>query len=190
MAAIPTVSRVAFLASDLVLYTQPSGPVLSSFAESYKTLSITSSHQPSVQSIPAGGDPGVSILRVASGASLASFTSSITSQIALRLVLLATELSSLPLVLHLAVKDDLSDILLLQSAFPFSVVSYTPQEAHDNALLASRLARTERRAVIHVFYELADGPVVNIAEEDVQPFLLSEKVTLSSSDMNVSDSTN
>ena len=177
MAAIPAVSRVAFLASDVVLYTQPSGPVVSPFAESYKALSNTSSRRPTVQSVPAGGDPGVSILRLASGASLASFTSSITPQTTLRLVLLATELSSLPLVLHIAVKDDLSDVLLLQSAFPFFVISYTSQEAHDNALLASRLARTEKKAVIHVFYELADGPVVDIAEEDVQSFLLSEKVT-------------
>ena len=177
MAAIPAVSRVAFLASDVALYTQPSGPVVSPFAESYKALSNTSSRRPTVQSVPAGGDPGVSILRLASGASLASFTSSITPQTTLRLVLLATELSSLPLVLHIAVKDDLSDVLLLQSAFPFFVISYTSQEAHDNALLASRLARTEKKAVIHVFYELADGPVADIAEEDVQPFLLSEKVT-------------
>ena len=176
MAAIPTVSRVAFLASDIVIYTQPSTPVVSPFAESYKALSNTSS--PSVQSVPAGGDPGVSILRLASSASLVSFTSSVTSQTTLRLVLLATELSSLPLVLHIAVKDDLSDVLLLQSAFRFFVISYTSQEAHDNALLASRLARTEKKAVIHVFYELADGPVVDIAAEDVQPFLLSEKVTL------------
>ncbi|KAF8557791.1 sulphite reductase hemo protein, beta subunit [Imleria badia] len=173
MAAISTVSRVAFLASDIVLHSQPSG----SFAESYKTLSDTTrSRRPSVQSVPAGGDPGVSILRLASGASLASFTSSFTSQSTLRLVLLAAELSSLPLVLHIAVQDDLSDVLLLQSAFPFFVISYTPQEAHDNALLASRLARAEKKAVVHVFYELADGPVVDIAEEDVQPFLLSEKV--------------
>jgi sulfite reductase (NADPH) hemoprotein beta-component len=184
MAAIPTVSRVAFLTSDIVLYTQPSGPVVSPFAESYKALSNTSS-RPSVQSVPAGGDPGVSILRLASGASLISFTSSVTSQTTLRLVLLATELSSLPLVLHIAVKDDLSDVLLLQSAFPFFVISYTSQEAHDNALLASRLARTEKKAVIHVFYELDDGPVVDIAEEDVQPFLLSEKVTLSPSGTSV-----
>ena len=153
--------------------------MLSPFAECYKDLSVTSSRRPSVHSVPASGDPAVSILRLSSGASLASFTSSATSQVILRFVLLATELSSLPLVLHFAVKDDLSDVLLLQSAFPFFMISSTPQDAHDNALLASRLARTEKKAVIHVFYELADGPVVNIAEEDVQPFLLSEKAALS-----------
>lgn len=190
MAAVSTVTRVAFLASDIILHTQSSDPILSPFAESYKALSNTSTRRPSVQSVPAGGDPGVSILRLASDASLASFTSSATSQIILRLVLLATELSSLPLVLHLAVKDDLSDVLLLQSAFPFFVISYTPQEAHDNALLASRLARTEKRAVVHVFYELADGPVADIVQEDVQPFLLSEKVALSLSGTNVPDNTN
>lgn len=186
MTTIPTVARVAFLASDIVLHTQPSGPVVSPFAESYKSLSDAArSRRPSVQSIPAGGDPGVSILRLAPGASLASFTSSLTSQSALRLVLLAAELSSLPLVLHIAVRDDLSDVLLLQSAFPFFVISSTPQEAHDNALLACRLARAEKKAVVHVFYELANGPVVDIADDDVQPFLLSEKVTLSPSGTNV-----
>ncbi|KAG9312937.1 hypothetical protein JVU11DRAFT_6371 [Chiua virens] len=178
MAAL-VVSRIAFLASDVVLYT---GSAQSPFSDPYRALVNTSSHQPNVQSVPAGGDPGVSILRYTPGTSLVSLTSTVTSQTALRLVLLATELSSLPLVLHLAIKDDLSDVLPLQSAFLFFLISYTPQEAHDNALLASRLARTEKKAVIHVFYELADGPVVEIAEEDVQPFLLSEKVTVSSND--------
>ncbi|KAF8141666.1 hypothetical protein EV363DRAFT_1443572 [Boletus edulis] len=181
MAAIPAVSRVAFLASDTVLHTLTSDGVSSPFAECYKALTDTSSRRPSVQSIPSGGDPGVTILRLSSSVSLASFTSFLTSQTALQLVLLATELSSLPLVLHIAVKDDLSDVLLLQSAFLFCLVSYTPQEAHDNALLASRLARTEKKAVIHIFYELSDGQVIDIAEEDVQPFLLSEKITPSSS---------
>ena len=179
MAAIPAVSRVAFLTSDTILYTQPSGCASSLFSQTYNTLSKSSSRRPNVQSIPTGGDPGVSILRVAASASLASITSSITSQIALRLVLLAPELSCLPLVFHLAVDDDLSDVLLLQSAFPFCLISRTPQDAHNNALLASRLALTERKAVIHVFYQLADGQVTEIAEDDVHPYLSSPKATLS-----------
>ncbi|KAG6369948.1 hypothetical protein JVT61DRAFT_9060 [Boletus reticuloceps] len=164
MAAIPTVSWVAFITSDTVPI--PSHP--------------TPCHSP----LPSATRLSQTCLLVGQVFKLSHLAVTLVSPYSgfpLQLVLLATELSSLPLVLHIAVKDDLSDILLLQSAFLFCLVSYTPpQEAHDNALLASRLARTEKKAVIHIFYELSDGQVIDIAEEDVQLFLLSEKTAPSS----------
>ncbi|KAF9245282.1 hypothetical protein BU15DRAFT_85615 [Melanogaster broomeanus] len=176
--SIPAVSRIAFLASDVIVHSQPAVPATSPFTETYKSLAVSSTRRPSTISVPSGGDPASTILQNGSGAALISFTSSLTSQTAVRLVLRAGELSSLPLVLHLAVKDDLSDVLVLKSAFPFVLISYTPQQAHDNALLASRLAHTEKVAVVHVFYEHADGSIVDIAEEEVHPFLLSQKLAL------------
>lgn len=172
--ATSIVARIAYLASDVIVDSPPTVSSTSQFAKVYDSLSSTSIRRPTILSVPLGGDPGSTLLRNGSGA-LISFTSSATAQTAIRLVLCASELSSLPLVLHLAVKDDLSDVSLLRSAVPFFLVSTTAQKAHNNSLLASRLARTEKKAVVHVFYEGKDDSVVEIMESEVQPFLLSEK---------------
>ncbi|KAH7926436.1 sulphite reductase hemo protein, beta subunit [Leucogyrophana mollusca] len=175
--AISSVARIAFLASDIIVDSQPTPPATSAFAEKYNALLATSSRRPTVLSVPLAGDPGSSLLRNASGTGLVSFTAASSSQTVIRLVLHAAELSSLALVLHLAVTDDLSDVLLLRSAVPFFLISHTPQEAHDNAVLASRLARTEKKAVVHVFVQGEIGEVREIAEDDVQPLLLAEKLS-------------
>ncbi|KAG1907726.1 uncharacterized protein F5891DRAFT_996712 [Suillus fuscotomentosus] len=174
--ATSSVARVAYLASDIIVDSQPTLPSTSQFAKEYSSLSATYSRRPTILSVPLGGDPGSTLLRNGSAAGLISFTSSAAAQTVIRLVLDAAELSSLPLVLHLAVKNDLSEVLLLHSAIPFFLVSRTPQQAHDNSLLASRLARTEKKAVVHVFYDAMNDPVEVIPESEVQPFLLSEKL--------------
>ncbi|KAG2129062.1 uncharacterized protein EDB93DRAFT_1243476 [Suillus bovinus] len=175
MSSTTCVARVAYLASDIIVDSQPILPSTSQFAKEYSSLSATSSRRPTILSVPLGGDPGSTLIRNGSAAGLISFTSSAAAQTVTRLVLDAAELSSLPLVLHLAVTNDLSEVLLLHSALPFFFVSRTPQQAHDNSLLASRLARTEK-AVVHVFYDAKNSPVEVIPESEVQPFLLSEKL--------------
>ncbi|KAG1804502.1 sulfite reductase subunit beta [Suillus subaureus] len=174
--ATSSVARVAYLASDIIVDSQPTLPSTSQFAKEYSSLSATSSRRPTILSVPLGGDPGSTLLRNGSAAGLISFTSSAAAQTVIRLVLDAAELSSFPLVLHLAVKNDLSDVLLLHSAVPFFLISRTPQQAHDNSLLASRLARTEKKAVVHAFYDAKNDSVEEISESEVQPFLLSEKL--------------
>ncbi|KAG2070231.1 sulfite reductase subunit beta [Suillus decipiens] len=174
--ATSSVARVAYLASDIIVDSQHTLSSTSQFAKEYSSLSATSSRRPTILSLPLGGDPGSTLRRNGSAAGLISFTSSATAQTVIRLVLDATELSSLPLVLHLAVKNDLSEVLLLHSAIPFFLVSRTPQQAHDNSLLASRLARTEKRAVVHAFYDGKNDSVEEIPESEVQPFILSEKL--------------
>ncbi|KAG0709210.1 hypothetical protein DFH29DRAFT_978786 [Suillus ampliporus] len=171
-----TVARIAYLASDIIVDSQPTAPSTSQFSKTYSSLSATCARRPTILSVPLGGDPGSTLLRNGSSPGLISFTSSATAHTVISLVLDAAELSSLPLVLHLAVKDDLSDVLLLRSAVPFFLVSRTAQQAHDHSLLASRLARTEKKAVVHVFYEGFCDFVEEMAESEVQPFLLSEKL--------------
>ncbi|EIW79191.1 sulfite reductase subunit beta [Coniophora puteana RWD-64-598 SS2] len=173
--ALSSVARIAYLSSDLIVDSRPPFPSVSPFAAQYDSLHATSSRRPTVYPVPVAGDPGATLLRHGS-AGLASFTAVATAQMIIRLVLHAAELSSLPLVLHLAVTDDLSDVLLLRSAVPFFLVSYTPQQAHDNALLASRLARRENKAVVHVFYN-SDDHVAEIDSDSVLPFLNSENLS-------------
>lgn len=176
--ATSSVARVAYLASDIIVDSQPTLPSTSQFAKEYTSLSATSNRRPIILSVPLGGDPGSTLLRNGSTAGLISFTSSATAQTVIRLVLDAAELSSLPLVLHLAVRNDLSEVLLLHSAVPFFLVSRTSQQAHDNSLLASQLARTEKKAVVHAFYDAKNDSVEEISESEVQPFLLWEKLAL------------
>lgn len=173
------VARIAYLASDVLVDSQSSSSSSSAFLDTFSALakSTSSAHRPTVIPIPFGADPGTTLL-AHSGAHLLSYsTTTSSSQILTRLILHLSDLSSLPVVLHLALKDhDLSDVLLLRSAVPFFLVSYTPQQAHDNALLASRIARVEKKAVIHAFYAGESGDNVEEIDEDkVLPYLLKEK---------------
>ena len=67
----------------------------------------------------------------------------------------------------------MSDVLVLRSTIPFFLFSRTAQQAHDNALLASRLARLERKPVLHVFADVK-GEVEEIDGDRVPSFLLEE----------------
>jgi sulfite reductase (NADPH) hemoprotein beta-component len=178
MAGLASVARITYLVSDVLVNSQPTLPSKSPFADTFNALSEASSHRPTVIPVPLGADPGSTILQ-SHATGLTSYTASSHPEVLTRLVVHLAELSSLPVVLHLAVKDDLSDVLLLRSAVPFFLVSSTAQQAHDNALLASLLARNEKKAGVHVFYEnTGEVAVEEIAEEKIRPFLLAEKPTL------------
>jgi sulfite reductase (NADPH) hemoprotein beta-component len=172
--SISAVARIAFLTADIVVDSLPTPPTVSPFSQKYNLLSRTSTHKPRVISTPYGADPGSTLIRNTSN--LTSFTASASSQVLTRLVLHLGEISALPIALHLAVQDDLSDVLLLRSAVPFFLLSTTPQQAHDNALLAARLAKIERKAVVHAFYEDTPTEIQDeVPEEKILPFLLSPK---------------
>lgn len=173
--SIAAVSRIAFLASDALIDSQPALPAVSPFTPHVYALAATSGHRAALSSVPSGGDPAAAILRKGSGLPLMSFTATAASSTVVALVLRAGELAALPLVLHIAVHDDLSDVLLLRSAMPFFLVSYTARQAHDNALLASRLARVERKAVVHVFYDQDDDVREEATDEEIWRLLYSDK---------------
>ncbi|KAF7973656.1 hypothetical protein HWV62_14746 [Athelia sp. TMB] len=174
MASLSAVARIAYLASDVIIDSQPALPAKSAFSETFNALAKTASHRAKLIFVPQGGDPGQTILQ-SRNANLTSYTGSSNSTVLTRLVLHLAEISSAPVVLHLSIRDDLADVLLLRSAVSFFLVSSTPQQAHDNALLASRLARMEKKAVVHAFYaDDTEGGIEEIAEERIQPFLVEE----------------
>ncbi|KAK7061135.1 Sulfite reductase [NADPH] subunit beta [Paramarasmius palmivorus] len=162
MAVVDTVARIAFIASDTLVHSLP--PNSSTAAFSFTSGSTKRS--PFVVPVPSGGDPVASILRRSANGSLISYLASLNSQSISRLVLACSDLSSIPLVLQVAVAHDLSDALLLRAVAPYFIVSTNPQQAHDNALLASRLARTEKRAVVHVFYGEQKSEGISELDED------------------------
>jgi sulfite reductase (NADPH) hemoprotein beta-component len=175
MSALSAVARIAYLSSDVLVDSLPSLPETSPFGEAYVALKTPLHHAPKALIVPFGADPGATVV-TNSDANLVSFTASSNPQLLTSLLLHLTEISSLPVVLHLALKDDLTDALLLRPAAPFFLLSYTTQQAHDNALLASRLARVERKAVVHAFYTTNhDSSLIEVPEGNIVPFILSGK---------------
>jgi sulfite reductase (NADPH) hemoprotein beta-component len=163
--SIIAVARVALLSSGAVV---DSPSVFSSYWESLSRESTT------VTTLPNGSDP-IPILLRHSATPLLSCT--ITSSPSLiRLLPRFSELSSRPIVFHIAAQGDLGDALVLREVVPYFIHSSSAQQAHDNALLASRLARTERKAVIHVFH-IGDknDKIAEVAEDKVKPFISAEK---------------
>lgn len=175
--SVAAVARVAFLASDVLVDSKPPLPAASPFGTAYAHLSGRSStHTPALFSLPHGADPGSTLLRHRS-ASLLSFTAQATGPVLTRLVPHLAELASVPVVLHLAVHDDLADALLLRSSVPYFLYSATPEQAADYALLASRLAHAEKKAVVHAFYAgpAQQAEVEELPEEKVWAFLKANK---------------
>ncbi|KAJ7771823.1 hypothetical protein B0H16DRAFT_1514860 [Mycena metata] len=164
------VLRIACLVSDTLVDVQPPLPAVSHVAQTLADLRTSSA---TLVPVPAGADPSASLLLHAPNARLVSLTAAVSSKLVAHLVLHLAELSDSPVVLHLAASDDLSDVLLLRPAVPYFLLSSSAQHAHDNALLASRLARVERKLVIHAYNLAADGPFEEIPEDKVMPFLLS-----------------
>ncbi|EKM81953.1 hypothetical protein AGABI1DRAFT_55063 [Agaricus bisporus var. burnettii JB137-S8] len=172
--ALAAVARIAYLTSDVVVDSHPPFPATSSFNPQFSSLIASCSSSPRLIPAPFGADPGTIILR--NSDNLTSFTATSNAQVLTRLVLHLAELSSKPVVFHIAVQDDLSDVLLLRSSVPYFLLSSTAQQAHDNALLAARLARVERKAVVHAFYcSHEDGPLDVLSEADITSFLLAPR---------------
>ncbi|KAF5355312.1 hypothetical protein D9758_006016 [Tetrapyrgos nigripes] len=172
MAAVDVVARVAYTVSDYLVDSQPQSPATSPFAPIFSS-SQSSRRRPNIVTVPHGGDPAASLLRIPS-TGLISFTASSNSQTITRLLLHSAELSALPLVLHIAIHDDLSDVLLLRAAVPYLLISATAQQAHDNALLASKLARTRKNAVVHVFYAGHSDSLSEIPEDSVLSYMFGD----------------
>ncbi len=168
--SISLVGRIAYLTSDFVVDALPPAPGTSVFAETYAALSKTSTHKPKIISSPPGADDGLTVLRNPS--KLTSLTAVASAQRLAQLLLHLEEISSLPVVIHLAIQDDLSDALLLRSGIPFFLLSTNAQRAHDNALVAAKLARTESKAVVHAFYMTSStSPLEEVSEEQIHSFL-------------------
>ncbi|KAJ6500382.1 hypothetical protein C8R45DRAFT_977449 [Mycena sanguinolenta] len=168
------VPRIACLVSDTLVDVQPPLPAVSNVSSAFADLRTSSVHTPVYVPVPAGADPSTSLLLHVPNARLVSLTATATSKLVSHLVLHLAELSDAPLVLHLAVEDDLSDVLLLRPGVPYFLLSSSAQQAHDNALLASRLARVERKLVIHVYNPaVSDASLEEIPEDKALPFLVS-----------------
>ncbi|TRM65206.1 sulfite reductase subunit beta [Schizophyllum amplum] len=171
MSAAAVVARVAHAASDVLVDALPAPPAPSAFAPAFPANPL---RRPRLHSVPFGADPG-EIVSKSAGTGLVSLLAPSSSQLATRLVLHLGACASRAVVLHLSVADDLSDVLLLRSSASYFLLSSTAQEAHDNALLASRLAKAVNKLVIHVFSGAADDTVEDeVTEDKITTFLSAQ----------------
>ena len=168
--SIAAVARIVHLSSDAIIdYPSP-------FSIYWKSLPHNALQSTTVSTLPYGSDPAPELLRQSTSA-LLSFTAPNSSAL-IRLLPHLSELSARPIVIHVVAQGDLADALVLRAAVPYFIHSSSPQQAHDNALLASRLARAERKAVVHVFHMgNKNDKVEQVAEDDVKRFLYAEKRT-------------
>jgi sulfite reductase (NADPH) hemoprotein beta-component len=164
------VARVASLASDVVVDALPRSPGRSLFHGSFVTATATN-----IISIQHGADPG-SILLARPDAAVLSLTVTSAKHSLTHLIPYLSELASRPLVLHVAADGNISDALSLRSSLPFVLHSSSVQQAHDHAILASRLARLERKAVLHIFHasHAAEG-IVEADPAQIHSFLNAER---------------
>ena len=163
--SVIAVARIAHLSSDAIV---DSPSVFSLYWESLATESTT------VTTLPHGSDPTPALLRH-SASSLLSYTTTSSPSI-IRLLPQFSELSGRPIVFHIAAQGDLGDALVLREVVPYFIHSSSAQQAHDNALLASRLAHTERKAVVHVFHVGGMGDEIEeVVEDKVKPFILADQ---------------
>ncbi|KAL6304499.1 sulfite reductase subunit beta [Sparassis latifolia] len=178
--AVRAVARVAYLSSDLFLYSRRPPPRPDDFAEllaQFSADAAADAGHTAVTALPSGADIGPALLRrEQQGGRLQSYVGCSNAQSLAQLVLHLVELSSTATVLHVAVDHDLSDVLVLQSTLPFCLHSRTAQQAHDNALLASRLALLQSKAVLHIFHPGHQSDLVaEIAQHAVPSFLFADK---------------
>lgn len=172
---VAVVARIAYLSSDVVVDSHPPLPTPPPFGPTYDVLAHSSQHRPAFFALPNGADPSSTLLRHGT-AGLVSYTAVSSAQLLSRFIPHLAELSELPVVLHVTVQDDLSDVLLLRSSAPCFIYSSSPTEAHDHALLASRLARTERKLVVHAFRAAQTKEIVEeIDEASIRSFLFASK---------------
>ncbi|KAH9888942.1 sulfite reductase subunit beta [Cubamyces lactineus] len=179
--SVSAVSRIAYLASDVVVNSlSPTGPSL--FQTVLNALASSADSRAAVTNLPFGANAGDTLLRHRS-ARLLSYTALAHPQVLNHLLLHLPELSATSTVFHIAVTDDLSDALVLQSSLPFVLYSRTAQQAHDHALLASRLAFIESTAVLHIFHVGDESePVEEVDADRIAPFLYAERQSPRSSE--------
>lgn len=170
--ALSTVARISYLSSDVVLDVAGTN-LHSSFSSHFAALNAY--QPPQLVQVPNGVDLGLRIQKASKDATLVTVTLHAEPDVLNRLIPSLASLSTVPLVINVAANGDLSDILPLRTAVDFLLHSSTKEQAQDNALLAARLAATDRVKVLHVFQTHAHGDVHEVDELKVKPFLKAPK---------------
>lgn len=174
MASASGVARVSYITSSRVVDVQSSSPA------GHSAFGFSRFPESGLEAKPVF----VAISKDADIAQAISTKSSTLTTVAIshpdaplvsRLLIALPPVSTTPLVVNIAINHaELSRTLTLRSAAPFVLFSGSAHQAHDHALLAARLADTEKKAVLHIFLNgvNADEPdVEDIPEASIRSFM-------------------
>ncbi|KAG8808541.1 hypothetical protein FRC17_003900, partial [Serendipita sp. 399] len=169
---LSAVARISYLSSDVV-FDVAGAKLHSAFSPLFANFHAY--RPPTLISVPNGADLGLRISKLDKGIPLITVVLHAERDVLNRLIPSLSSLTGTPLVIHVAVDEDLSDVLPLQASVDFLIHSATAQLAYDNALLAARLARTESAIVLHVFQTDGGGSFDEVDELKIKPFLAAPK---------------
>ncbi|KLO17971.1 sulphite reductase hemo protein, beta subunit [Schizopora paradoxa] len=182
--ATSIVARIAFLCSETVVDYRPASSTEPSFDEEYRILSRRDANGPRLVAVPNADDPGQHAKRLSGKDSLLSLTMSASTKSISQLLPHISEIASSPVVVHIAVDGDLSDVLLLRSSVSFLLHSSTIQQVHDNALTASKIAASERRTVAHIFQVDSQGDLSSdVPDDKIREFMDNKRIPLSAANV-------
>ncbi|PWN20760.1 hypothetical protein BCV69DRAFT_282982 [Microstroma glucosiphilum] len=171
--ASSAVSRIALLSSRAVVNVTPTSTQQSPFA------SHIAKHQSGaeVETVPFHGEPANDLIRLASATpsgSVVSLLALADQSLLTRFIPYLPSLINTPSVIHIVAGSDHADVLALRSSGLVILYSATATEAHDNALLATRIASSTKRAVLHFFEDAAGQSVADeVTEADLKSFIAS-----------------
>jgi sulfite reductase (NADPH) hemoprotein beta-component len=164
------ITRIAYITSDVLIHSGPA----QQHSDPFQSVIPSTTHHPSaIIPLQVNADAAHHILKAPSTTALITVTLS-SAEVLTRLLPHLPSFASTPLVIHALIEDDISSVLALRNVIPYIIYSSTAQLAHDHALLAARLARTERKPVLHFFHAHPET-VDEVSEDKVPPFLVAEK---------------
>ena len=170
VSASQAVARISSLASAILVSVAPAGESASPFAE---TVSRVSADLPNleVEHVSQNADIGTILPQLKPAANgLVSVLSVANQQFLTRLVPHLATLVKTPTVFHVATSGKHTDVMALRQSGLVLVHSSTAAQAHDHALLATKIAVSAKRAVLH-FFEDATDAVEEVTETDLANFV-------------------
>ena len=174
------VAHVAYLASDVLVSSNDLTGTLSAFQTTFSQDKKPST----VLTLPtSAADPGSTLLRHRSPG-LVSYVGSSDPATVRSLVPALLELADSPVVLHIGIDADLSDVHLLRSVVGYFIYSRDTEETHGYALLASRLAAVERVPILHVFHNTKTHKPIDLIPEGAFPSIISSEKKLANGHAN------
>ncbi|CCF52503.1 hypothetical protein NDA11_003221 [Ustilago hordei] len=171
VSAAGAVARIAALASATLVNVAPSGKAsTSSFASVVDNASELNA-QLQVEQLNQHVELGSLLTQLKpAGNGLVSVLSHAHQQTFTRLVPHLPKLLLNPFVFHVASAGEHSDLMALRQSGLVLLHSSTAAQAHDHALLATKIATSAKRAVLH-FFEDVSGSVEEVTPVDLASFV-------------------
>ncbi|CBQ73317.1 probable sulfite reductase cys-4 [Sporisorium reilianum SRZ2] len=171
ISAAGAVARIAALASATLVNVAPAAKAATSSFSSVADKATELNAQLELEQLNQHVELGSVLVQLKpAGNGLISVLSHAHQQTLTRLVPHLPKLVNTPLVFHVASAGEHSDLMALRQSGLVLLHSSTAAQAHDHALLATKIATSAKRAVLH-FFEDVSGPVDEVTNVDLASFV-------------------